>query len=69
MKDRSPFSPGNPVPIELFVERIGQIEEIRKHVKQVKTGKQESFFLAGERGIGKSSFANISAIWHAKKIS
>lgn len=57
MKDRSPFTPGNPVPIDLFVGRRNQIEEILRQVKQVKTGKQENVFLAGERGIGKSSFA------------
>lgn len=57
MKDRSPFTPGNPVPVDLFIGRRNQIEEIQRQVRQVKTGKQESIFLAGERGIGKSSFA------------
>jgi hypothetical protein len=57
MKDRSPFTPGNPVPVELFVGRSSQLEEILKNVKQARTGKQENIFLAGERGIGKSSFA------------
>ena len=57
MKDRSPFTPGNPVPVELFVGRTTQLEEILRNVKQARTGKQENIFLAGERGIGKSSFA------------
>jgi len=57
MKDRSPFTPGNPVPVELFVGRTKQLEEILRNVKQARTGKQENIFLAGERGIGKSSFA------------
>ncbi|MCX6681090.1 MAG: ATP-binding protein [Methanothrix sp.] len=57
IKDRSPFTPGNPVPVELFVGRTTQLEEILKNVKQARTGKQENIFLAGERGIGKSSFA------------
>ncbi len=57
MKDRSPFTPGNPVPVELFVGRTNQLEEILRNVKQARTGKQENIFLAGERGIGKSSFA------------
>ncbi len=57
MKDRSPFTPGNPVPVELFVGRRDQLDEILKNVKQARTGKQENIFLAGERGIGKSSFA------------
>jgi len=59
MKDRSPFTPGNPVPVELFVGRTNQLEEILRNVKQARTGKQENIFLAGERGIGKSSFADI----------
>lgn len=57
MKDRSPFTPGNPVPVELFVGRRDQLDEILKNVRQARTGKQENIFLAGERGIGKSSFA------------
>jgi len=57
MKDRSPFTPGNPVPVELFVGRTNQLEEILKNLRQARTGKQENIFLAGERGIGKSSFA------------
>lgn len=60
MKDRSPFTPGNPVPVELFVGRTDQLEEILKNVKQTRTGKQENIFLAGERGIGKSSFAKFA---------
>lgn len=57
MKESSPFTPGNPVPIELFVGRAEPLEEILKYVRQTSAGKQENIFLAGERGIGKSSFA------------
>ena len=57
MKENSPFTPGSPVPVELFVGREKQIKEIIKYVKQVEYGKQENVFLVGERGIGKSSLA------------
>ena len=67
MKDRSPFTPGNPVPVELFVGRSSQLEEILKNVKQARTGKQENIFLAGERGIGKSSFAKFVCNMACKK--
>ncbi|HHI02132.1 MAG: hypothetical protein DRP51_03350 [Candidatus Zixiibacteriota bacterium] len=56
-KDRSPFTPGNPVPVELFVGRKKQLEEINRFIKQSSSGKQENVFLAGDRGIGKSSMA------------
>jgi energy-coupling factor transporter ATP-binding protein EcfA2 len=56
-KENSPFTPGNPVPVELFVGRVKQIDEILRYVKQTASGKQENIFLSGERGIGKSSLA------------
>jgi AAA+ ATPase superfamily predicted ATPase len=55
--DTSPFTPGIPVPVELFVGRKSQIEEILQYVERSKKGKQENIFLTGERGIGKSSLA------------
>lgn len=57
MKENSPFTPGNPAPVELFVGRVEQIEEILRYVRQTSSGRQENVFLAGERGIGKSSLA------------
>lgn len=57
MKENSPFTPGNPVPVELFVGRVKQIEEILRYVKQASAGRLENVFLSGERGIGKSSLA------------
>ncbi len=57
MKENSPFTPGNPAPVELFVGRVKQIEEILRYVRQTASGRQENVFLAGERGIGKSSLA------------
>jgi AAA+ ATPase superfamily predicted ATPase len=58
-KENSPFTPGNPVPIELFVGRSEQINEVTRYIKQASAGKQENVFLTGERGIGKSSFASV----------
>ena len=57
-KESSPFTPGSPVPVELFVGRAEQIKELIRYVKQTLSGKQENVFLAGDRGIGKSSLAS-----------
>lgn len=57
-KENSPFTPGSPVPVELFVGRLEQIEELIKYIKQASFGKQENIFLAGDRGVGKSSLAS-----------
>jgi hypothetical protein len=57
-KESSPFTPGNPVPVELFVGRSGQIKELIRYVKQTSSGKQENIFMAGDRGLGKSSLAS-----------
>jgi len=57
-KENSPFTPGSPVPVELFVGRAEQITEILRYVKQASSGKQENVFLTGDRGIGKSSLAS-----------
>lgn len=59
IKENSPFTPGNPVPVELFVGRIKQIKEILKYAKQSTYGSLENVFLVGERGIGKSSLAGV----------
>ena len=56
-KERSPFTPGRPVPVEFFVGRLLEIDRMVRSVRQVAQGKQENLFLAGERGIGKSSLA------------
>jgi hypothetical protein len=56
-KENSPFSPGTPVKPEMFVGRDEQIKEVLRHIRQTTYGKQENVFLAGDRGIGKSSFA------------
>ena len=57
-KGKSPFYPGQPVPVELFVGRIGQITHIMERgVAQVAEGKPVSMYVQGEYGIGKSSVA------------
>lgn len=57
-KENSPFVPGSPVPVELFVGRSKQIEQLIQYSKQSLSGKQENVFLVGDRGIGKSSLAS-----------
>lgn len=57
-KEYSPFTPGNPVPVELFVGRSEKIKELLRYAKQSAFGKQENIFLSGDRGIGKSSLAS-----------
>jgi hypothetical protein len=59
-KGRSPFYPGQPVPVELFVGRAEQINRIiERGVNQVAAGKPMAFFIQGEYGIGKSSIASL----------
>ena len=48
-KGKSPFYPGQPVPVELFVGRSAQIERIMtRGVAQVAAGKPVSMFIQGE---------------------
>src|SRR3989304_2671992 len=57
-KGKSPFYPGQPVPVDLFVGRIKQINHIiERGVKQVVAGKPVAIYVQGEYGIGKSSIA------------
>jgi hypothetical protein len=58
-KGKSPFYPGQPVPVDFFIGRFEQIERIRRAVGQVELGKPQAVFLTGEYGIGKSSLANL----------
>lgn len=57
-KGKSPFYPGQPVPIEFFVGRSAEINQIIRAIGQVELGKPQAIFLTGEYGIGKSSLAN-----------
>ncbi|MBI1884243.1 MAG: ATP-binding protein [Chlamydiae bacterium] len=66
-KGKSPFYPGQPVPIELFVGRMKQIEHIiNRGVRQVEAGKPITLYVQGEYGIGKSSIASFVQ-WLAEK--
>ncbi len=68
-KEKSPFTPGSPVPVELFVGRSNQIRELIRYVKQTSSGKQENIFLIGDRGIGKSSLASFLRYWVATQMN
>ena len=58
-KGKSPFYPGQPVPVELFVGRTEQIDRMMvRGVGQVANGKPVAMFIEGEYGIGKSSIAS-----------
>ncbi|NUO80389.1 ATP-binding protein [candidate division KSB1 bacterium] len=57
-KGKSPFNPGQPVPVELFVGRQKQIDHIMvRGAGQVEAGKPVAVYIQGEYGIGKSSIA------------
>jgi len=57
-KERSPFTPGRPVPVDYFTGRLDEIRRLERAIKQASMGKNENVFLTGERGIGKSSLAD-----------
>lgn len=61
--ESSPFSPGVPVPFEFFVGRNGEIEHLRG-LAQASAGQArlKIAFISGERGIGKSSIADVVRI-------
>jgi len=54
----SPFTPGLPVPVEFFVGRLAEVEQLRDKVISALSGRLQVGFLIGERGIGKSSLAS-----------
>ena len=58
-KEFSPFTPGIPVGVELFVGRARQISNVSRRIRQAASGRQQNVFLIGDRGVGKSSFASI----------
>jgi hypothetical protein len=65
-KGNSPFYPGQPVPVELFVGRREQIDRIlTRGAGQVSRGKPVAVFIQGEYGIGKSSLAKFVQ-WEAE---
>ncbi len=56
--ESSPFSPGQQVPIEMFVGRVKEIKHLRSMVKSSNQGRFKIGFVSGERGIGKSSLVS-----------
>lgn len=65
-KGKSPFYPGQPVPIELFSGRLKEINRIQRSISQVELGKPQAIFLTGEYGIGKSSLAGFMRFYAEK---
>jgi len=62
-RGQSPFCPGQPVPVDLFVGRAAQIDRIVvRGVRQVSAGKSYCVYVQGEYGIGKSSIARFVQI-------
>ncbi len=55
--ESSPFSPGQPVPVEFFIGRRAEIERLHGMVHGSAQGRFKIGFVSGERGIGKSSLA------------
>lgn len=56
-KEYSPFTPGQPVPIEFFVGRVSEIKRMQAALEEAMASRLRVGFLVGERGIGKSSLA------------
>lgn len=65
-KGKSPFYPGQPVPVDFFTGRINEIKRIARAIGQVELGKPQAIFLTGEYGIGKSSLASFMRYYAGK---
>ena len=61
VRPESPFEPGKPVSPYKFVGRENQLAKIDRYLGQASSGRHESFFLVGERGLGKTSIAKFVA--------
>ena len=59
MKKYNPFNPNSVVSTNLFAGRTDYVLRILKKMEQVKKGMPASFFLSGERGIGKTALAKL----------
>ncbi len=59
--ETSPFTPGHPVPPDLFVGRQDQIGTLLDLGREARSGRLRVGYLAGERGIGKTSLARLTA--------
>lgn len=58
--ETSPFTPGQPAPLELFVGRAPQVEALLQHARDAAGGRLKVGFLTGDRGIGKTSLARFA---------
>ncbi|MBI4655536.1 MAG: ATP-binding protein [Elusimicrobia bacterium] len=65
-KGKSPFYPGQPVPVDFFIGRLNEIQKITRAATQVELGKPQAVFLTGEYGIGKSSLAGFMRYYSEK---
>ncbi|MCG2725815.1 MAG: ATP-binding protein [Elusimicrobia bacterium] len=59
MNKYNPFNPNSVVSTNLFAGRKDYVLRILKKMEQVKKGMPASFFLFGERGIGKTALAKL----------
>ncbi len=55
----NPFNPNSVVSTNLFAGRTDYVLRIIRKLEQVKKGMPSSFFLFGERGIGKTALAKL----------
>ncbi|MBF0387982.1 MAG: ATP-binding protein [Candidatus Omnitrophica bacterium] len=55
----NPFNPNSVVSTNLFAGRKEYVFRILRKLEQVKKGMPASFFLSGERGIGKTALAKL----------
>jgi len=51
----NPFVPGRPAPADLFVGRVAQLDRLAQVARHSSTGRLNVSYVAGERGIGKTS--------------
>ena len=58
--EQSPFSPGRPIGPDFFIGRINEISRLIEIIRSTSQGKTRVGFISGERGIGKSSIANMA---------
>lgn len=59
MKKFNPFNPNSVVVPNLFAGRADQVDEICKKLSQLSHAMPASFFLCGERGIGKTALVKL----------
>src|SRR3990167_4123471 len=59
MNNLNPFNPNSVVGSNLFAGRTKLINEICKKMEQIKHSMPSSFFIYGERGIGKTALAKL----------